>query len=57
MGIGFGKDYGNAKKVTRIIIPDQQGNATTRTATPAGENQMADASLHHDETIIAWLHT
>ena len=38
LGIGFGKDYGNAKKVNRIVIPDQQGTATTCTVIPAGEN-------------------
>ena len=29
MGIGFGKEYDGDKKVNRIIIPDQQGTATT----------------------------
>ena len=57
LGIGFGKDYGNAKKVNRIVIPDQQGTATTCTATPAGENQLVEASLHYGESIIAWFHT
>ena len=40
LGIGFGKDYGNAKKVNRIVIPDQQSTVTTCTATPARENQL-----------------
>ena len=57
MGIGFGKEYDGDKKVNRIIIPDQQGTATTCTVTATDENQFVETSLHYDETIIGWFHT
>ena len=47
MGSGFGKEYDEDKKVNRIIIPNQQGTATTCTVTATGENQLVDSSLHY----------
>ena len=57
MRIGFTKDYPDRKKVNRIIIPDQQGTSTACTVTLTGENQLVEASLHYNESIVAWFHT
>ena len=47
----FEKEYDGDKKVNRIIIPDQQGTATTCTVTATGENQFVEASLHYGKTV------
>ena len=47
MGIGFGKDHQDGKKVNRIIVPDQQGTSTTCTVTPTGEIYVLSTFIYY----------